>query len=120
QKLKADDWGNFNLHDGGRVVQAAGSGVSAPIGPFASRVITTSENTVERTDAESCPPACPITVLVVAPLSSEMISRRFKWSNFIRFCTCQPDTGYRTGEDQSGGSGTILQPAGRWPGRPNV
>src|SRR5262249_4051580 len=30
QKLKADDWGNFNLHDGGRVVQAAGSGVSAP------------------------------------------------------------------------------------------
>ena len=26
--------------------------------------------------------------------------------------------GYRTGEDQSGGSGTILQAAGRWPGRP--
>jgi hypothetical protein len=22
--------------------------------------------------------------------------------------------GYRTGEDQSGGSGTILQPGGRW------
>src|SRR5262249_28868905 len=54
QKLKADDRGNFNLHDGGRVVQAASSGVSAPIGPFASRVITASENTVERTDGESC------------------------------------------------------------------
>src|SRR5215475_9853745 len=26
--------------------------------------------------------------------------------------------GYRTGEDQSGGSRTILQAAGRWPGRP--
>src|SRR5260370_20365621 len=26
--------------------------------------------------------------------------------------------GYRTGEDQSGGSGTILQPAGRWRERP--
>src|SRR5262249_48451960 len=48
------------------VVQAAGSGVSAPIGPFASRVITASENAVERTDAESCRPTCPITVLVEA------------------------------------------------------
>src|SRR5262249_39181169 len=64
QQLKDDDWGDLNIHDGGRVVQAAGSGVSAPIGPFAGRVITASENTVERTDAESCPPTCPITVLV--------------------------------------------------------
>src|SRR5262249_43406333 len=58
------EWGNLDLDEGGRVVEVGGSGVSAAIGPFASRVITASENAVERTDAESCPPTCPIAVLV--------------------------------------------------------
>src|ERR1700733_13632461 len=52
QKCERDDWWDFDLDDGGGVVQAAGAGVTAPIRPFARRVVTAPENAMERTNAK--------------------------------------------------------------------
>ena len=63
-QLQRDDRRDVDLDDGSGIVQAAGAGVSAPIGPFAGRVIAALENAVEQADAEGRPTAGSITMLI--------------------------------------------------------
>src|SRR5262249_298201 len=58
-----DGW-NVDLGGSGGIVQATGSRVSAPVRPFAGRVVAASQDVVHGTDAKSCAAARAMAVLI--------------------------------------------------------